>query len=94
MTREEHPKEPGPAGAEALAERRKNATYIYFVAYNASQIIGNIEIFRDTPIVTFADVRETEQAIAAAAGIPARPGAVLITNWILLKQPETVSTTS
>ncbi len=82
------------ASADALAEKRKNATYIYFVAYNASQIIGNIEIFRDTPIVTFADVRETEQAIAAAAGIPPGKNAVMITNWILMKQPETVSTTS
>lgn len=69
---------------EERAAKRAAAKYVYFVAYNAGTFIGNIEMFLDVPIDTFAVVREVERAIAAVNGFSAP---VLVTNWIPLKKP-------
>lgn len=66
--------------------------YTYFVAYTILRprqtIIGNMEVFRDQPITTFAQVNDVGAAIAATLRMGTEPtDKVIITNWILLSGP-------
>jgi hypothetical protein len=57
--------------------------YRYFVAYEGADLVGRVEVFRDSPITTLLDIRGIECDLEKQKGKP-----VIVTFWRSFEKPE------